>query len=81
VLKLTNGFGAADVQAAFVREVKAAHPDNGGNGDVSGIVAAKNLLLLHLSGKTPCTQCNGRGNIPARFGASICSRCGGEGTV
>jgi hypothetical protein len=79
ILKLSNGYTADDVRAAFVREVNVNFSNP--HADMDQITKAKDTLLGNLAGEFACVQCNGVGYVRGRVGSVECSRCGGEGTV
>lgn len=79
LLGLEPGADAAEVRSAYARAVKADHPDHGGPGTgIARLQEARDTLLCHRE-IPPCKLCRGVGRVRARFGAQVCTACGGSG--
>lgn len=88
LLGLTLPATAEEVRAAYVRAVKAMHPDTGGpGGNMAPLKAARDTLLAELNHaveKRPlvtCPMCLGRGSVNSGFTTSKCVMCAGKGYV
>jgi hypothetical protein len=85
ILSLRDPVTRAEIESAWKRAVRAAHPDAGGAGDIAELSRARDKLLsdddvyanaLANCGKnTSCKMCGGQGTVRGKFGATPCTSC------
>jgi DnaJ-class molecular chaperone len=82
-LNLTPGASPADVDAAFRRLSKRAHPDAGGDAATFAALSEARYAALRAAREWPCDRCRGAGRVEVRRGAAstslVCGACGGGG--
>ena len=74
-----------EVNDAWREAVRRAHPDHGGNGDISLLKKARSVLSrggVSGSKTQKCGYCNGRGYQRTKRGGKIrCAPCNGTGYI
>lgn len=72
----------SDIESAYKRALKAAHPDTGGDYPytIKEIKEARvSLLYSGTPATTPCIVCKGTGRVVQGFRSQVCGTCHGTG--